>query len=102
MAGFDEFFDLVAEVLGGGAEVGGLEVVPDVGDGFGGGVQEVVGIEAVVAEVVEEELVGGEVVGVGECLADGLDGEEEGGFAFLVFEQAVAEVADRADGEDDF
>ncbi len=57
-------------------QVGGAEVGVDAGDGFGGGVDEVGGVEGVVAELVEEGFVGGEVVGA----AQGIDGEQEGGF----------------------
>lgn len=57
-------------------QVGGAEVGVDAGDGFGGGVDEVGGVEGVVAEFVDEGFVGGEVVGA----AEGIDGEQEGGF----------------------
>ena len=95
-----EPFYLSREGNGGGGEVGGREAFPDVVHGEGCEVEHVVGVVAVVAEFVEDDLVGGEVVDVGEALAQGVDGEEKSGLAELVAVGAVLPVADGADGEE--
>ena len=50
----------------GGVGAGVQEAFPNELDGGVGGVDEVVGIKAVVAEFVEQDLIGGEVLGAGE------------------------------------
>lgn len=56
-------------------------------------------IEAVVAQLVKEYFVGGEVVCSGRLLQEGVDCQQEGAFAELVLVQPVCNVAYRADGE---
>lgn len=78
------------------------EPFPDEAGGLRGGVDHVFGIEAVVAQLVEQELVGGEVGDLcGEGLAELVGGHEEHGLAQLVGVHAVAHVPDGAYGEDD-
>ena len=63
---------------------------------------QVVGIETVVAQVVGEQFAGGEIVRMAEPFGQFADSNPQGSFAERIALRAVAEVAHRADREDDF
>lgn len=77
--------------LGGEVRLG--EHLADVGDGRGRGVRHVGVVEAVVAQVVHEDFVGGEVVANAALALQPVDGQQQGGLAQLVAVSSVAEVA---------
>ena len=77
--------------LGGEVRLG--EHLADVGDGRGRGVRHVGVVEAVVAQVVHENFVGGEVVANAALALQPVDGQQQGGLAQLVAVCPVAEVA---------
>lgn len=96
------------EFLGGfhGRDFGGIdgiihEAFPDVADRLVGRVDHVFLIETVVAKFVEEDLVGREIVGISVGLADFVHGQQQRGFAQLVLMEAVFEVTQGRDGEDE-
>ena len=61
---------------------------------------EVVGVEAIITEIVHEELVDWEILhAVRVEVLELVDGEEEGGFGELIAVEGVFDVADRAHGE---
>ena len=97
------FLFVAAALLCGGRHVGVLELLPDDVDGEVGGVAHVAGVEPVVAQLVEEYLVGGEVGGgraVVCMVADkGVGSKEQRAFAELVLMKAVGQMADGTDGE---
>ena len=98
-------FFCVEDVLlyGGRRHVGFLKVLPDDVDGEVGGVAHVAGVESVVAKLVEEYLVGGEVGGgrTAVCMVadEGVGSKEQRAFAELVLMEAVGQMADGTDGE---
>lgn len=96
------------ELLGGfhGGVFGGVdgefsEAFPDVVDGLVGGVDHVFLIETIVAEFVEEDFVGREVMGVIEGFAHFVHRQKKRCLAQLVLVEAVLEVAQWRDGEDE-
>ena len=106
-------------VADGGGHGGALEALPDDLDGQGRRVRHIGIIEAVVAELVEEELIGREIgrhsLGRGlllgalaaargggrQRLHELVDGQQEGALAELVVVGAVAEMTYGGDGEED-
>ena len=97
--------DALASCHGEGAaviEVGRLERLPDVFYCHVARVYHVAGIKAVVAQVVEHDFVGREIVAVVAMVGDGLvDGDAQCGFAQRVGAQSICYVAYRAYSEDD-
>ncbi len=76
------------------------EFLPDEADGLRGGVHHIFGVEAVVAQLVEQELVGRKVEDLPrKSLAQLVDGHEEHRLAQLVGMHPVAHVPDGAYGE---
>lgn len=91
-------FGVVVGLLDGGWRHGGLlETVVDDIDSQGAGMGHVGTKETVVAQLVQNNLVGGEIMATGGQL---FDGQKEGGLAELVAVSAVGHVADRGDCED--
>lgn len=76
------------------------KLLPDIINGHGRGVEHIVGIEAVVAELVELDLVGGEV-GAAGFPGELIGSQQERGFRELILVQPVFDVADGRYGEDD-
>ena len=83
-----------------GRDEGIAQTLPYIFHGSGRGMNEVVGVETVVTEFVENNLVSGEVGHLfGELLLQAVDSHEQHRFAELVLMHSVALMADRADGE---
>ena len=85
-----ELFPFLEQFSRAGTGVDVKEFFPDVADGFFRGMGEVGGIEAIVAEVVEQEFVGREILLAG-------DGELKSGFRQGVVVEIVAQMAHGAD-----
>ena len=86
----------------GGVGAGVQEAFPDDLHGRGGGVDEVVGVEAVVAEFVQQDLVRREILcAKGIAVQHLLKGQVQGRFGQGVGVGAFAEVPDGGDGEEE-
>jgi len=84
----------------GGRHVGVAQPLPYILDRRSGGVQQIVGIETVVTQLVEHNLVRGEVTDLcGVLRLQLLNGEQQDGFAELVGVHAIALMTNGADGE---
>ena len=78
------------------------EAVSDVGGRLGGRVDEVLGVETVVAELVEKDLERGEITDpVRVTAAERVGGEDEGRLGDGIALRAVGKVAARAHGEEE-
>ncbi len=76
------------------------EVLLDHINGHRGRMDEVVGVEAIIAQIVHEELIDREILhAVGIAALEFINGEEEGGFRELIAMKGVLDVADRTDGK---
>ena len=94
------FVFLLHKREGVGCDEGVAQALPYILHRHGCGVDEIVGVEAVVPQFVDYYLVGGEVRHLlWEVLLQLFDSHEQHGFAELVLMHAVALVADGTDGE---
>ena len=82
-------------------KIGLLKVFGNVLYGLWGRVSEVVCVEAIVAEVIEQEFVGGIVFYFGVFFCELVCKQLQGGFAELIGVQAVFQVANGTDGKYD-
>ena len=89
------------ELAGPRTEVLLVETLPDVVDGLLRGVQHVGLVEAVVAQLVEHNLVGREISDAGLAAAQLVGSQQQCGFGELTAVEAILGIADGADGDDD-
>lgn len=98
----DECLDAGQQLSGVVGEQVGDDALPDIFDGLRSGMGEVVGIETVVAQVVDEDFAGGEIPDrVGESAHEFVGGEAQHGLAHGVSGQPVGQVPHRTDRDDD-
>ena len=73
---------------------------PNVAYGLFGGMHHVFLVETIVAQLIQEDFVGGEIMGIVKCLTNLIHSQKKSRFTQLVLMQAVLQVAQRRNGED--
>ena len=98
--GLADLVPFASELLKGGVKIGGLELVPDIGLGNLGGVDQVGFIEAVIAQVIEQQLVGREIIHRRVLLLQLAAQNPQQGLAHAVAFQGLFQVPHRAQGQE--